>query len=85
MFLLYRIDASLTGQAWVAVQKDDALCESVGIDATKARRHADDVQRSLVEFGLPPSRIRTDSQSSAAASTSEVRLFWIGLVLAPAQ
>ncbi len=37
---LYRIDKSLTGSAWFAVQKDEPLCESVGIDATSARRWA---------------------------------------------
>ncbi len=59
----------------VAVAPDRGDPARLAVDTTRARRHADNVQRSLVEFGLPPSRIRTDSQTSTAASSNEVRLY----------
>lgn len=40
IYVLYRLNASLMGRAWMAFQRDEALCESVGIDVIKGRRMA---------------------------------------------
>ncbi|GIK96976.1 MAG: branched-chain amino acid ABC transporter permease [Alphaproteobacteria bacterium] len=40
IYVMIRINGSLTGQSWIATQKDEPLCQSVGIDVTKARRYA---------------------------------------------
>jgi len=57
----------------VAVDRGDTA--RLGLDSTRARRHADDVYRSLGDFGLPPVRIGTDIRSSSSVATNEVRIY----------
>jgi hypothetical protein len=45
------------------------------LNATRARRTADNVLRSLVEMGLPPSRVALSGKTSAEAQTNEVHLY----------
>ena len=47
----------------------------VAINTNKAKRHAEDVKRSLVEMGLPPTRVAVSSKTLAAAKTNEVHLY----------
>ena len=47
----------------------------VALNTTKSRRHADTVRRSLVEMGLPPSRLATSSKTSAQARNNEVHVY----------
>ena len=47
----------------------------VAIETTKARRHADDVARSLVDMGLPPSRVLVSTATSETAQNNQVRLY----------
>jgi hypothetical protein len=39
------------------------------------RRHVEDVQRSLLTFGLAPTRISTSSEANAAAPVEEIRIY----------
>ena len=48
---------------------------SVALNSTKVRRSAEGVLRSLVEMGLPPSRIALSGKTSADAQTNEVHLY----------
>lgn len=47
----------------------------VALNATKSRRHAENVLRSLVEMGLPPARVAVSGRTLAGASTNEVHLY----------
>ena len=47
----------------------------VALNTTKSRRHADTVRRSLVEMGLPPSRLAVSAKTSAQARTNEVHVY----------
>jgi len=47
----------------------------VALNSTKARRHAEDVLRSLVEMGLPPARVAVSGKTTSSASTNEVHLY----------
>lgn len=47
----------------------------VALNATKARRHAESVLRSLIEMGLPPSRVAVSAKTSNAAKSNEVHLY----------
>ncbi len=47
----------------------------VALNTTKSRRHADTVRRSLVEMGLPPSRLAISSKTDAQARTNEVHVY----------
>jgi hypothetical protein len=47
----------------------------VALNTTKSRRHADNVRRSLVEMGLPPSRLAVSAKTSAQARTNEVHVY----------
>jgi len=47
----------------------------VALNANKARRNAEDVLRSLIEMGLPPSRVAVSAKSNAQARTNEVHLY----------
>jgi len=39
------------------------------------RRHVEDVQRSLLAFGLTPTRIQTSSEASVGAPVEEIRIY----------
>lgn len=47
----------------------------VALNATKARRHAEKVLRSLIEMGLPPSRVAVSAKTSNGAKSNEVHLY----------
>ena len=47
----------------------------VALNSNKARRHAEDVLRSLTEMGLPPARVAVSAKTSSAASANEVHLY----------
>ena len=44
----------------------------VALNSNKARRYAEDVLRSLVEMGLPPTRVAVSAKTSSASNTNEV-------------
>lgn len=47
----------------------------VALNSNKARRHAEEVLRSLVEMGLPPARVAVSAKTLSAAKTNEVHLY----------
>lgn len=47
----------------------------VALNTNKSRRFADGVLRSLMDMGLPPSRVAMSGKTSAAAKTNEVHLY----------
>lgn len=47
----------------------------VALNSNKARRHAEEVLRSLTEMGLPPARIAISSKTAPSASANEVHLY----------
>ena len=59
----------------VAVSPSKGNAASVQIAQTTARRHAQDVMRSMTDMGVPASRLGVASTTDAAANTSEVRVF----------
>ena len=59
----------------VAVAPTAGGAARVAINTNKAKRHAEDVKRALVEMGLPPTRVAVSSKTLAAAKTNEVHLY----------
>lgn len=59
----------------VAVAPSAGGAARVAINTNKAKRHAEDVKRSLVEMGLPPTRVAVSAKTLAAAKTNEVHLY----------
>ncbi len=59
----------------VAVAPSAGGSARVAINTNKAKRHAEDVKRALVEMGLPPTRVAVSSKTLAAAKTNEVHLY----------
>lgn len=47
----------------------------VALNSNKARRHAEDVLRSLTEMGLPPARVAVSAKTSSGAQSNEVHLY----------
>lgn len=47
----------------------------VALNSNKARRHAEEVLRSLTEMGLPPARVAVSSKTVPSASSNEVHLY----------
>ncbi len=47
----------------------------VALNTNKSRRFADGVLRSLMDMGLPPSRVAVSGKTSPAARTNEVHLY----------
>jgi len=47
----------------------------VALDSNKARRHAENVLRALIEMGLPPARVAVAAKTSAQARSNEVHLY----------
>lgn len=47
----------------------------VALNSNKARRHAEEVLRSLTEMGLPPARIAVSAKTLSSVSTNEVHLY----------
>lgn len=59
----------------VAVAPDSGGPARVALNSNKARRHAEDVLRSLTEMGLPPARVAVSGKTSSAAQNNEVHLY----------
>lgn len=59
----------------VAVSPSSGGQTTVALNQTRVRRSADTVLRSLVEMGLPPSRVAVSGKSSPDAQTNEVHLY----------
>ncbi len=47
----------------------------VAINTNKSRRYAEGVLRSLIDMGLPPSRVALSGRTSSSARTNEVHLY----------
>jgi hypothetical protein len=59
----------------VAVSSTRGTAASVQIAQSTARRHAQDVMRSMTEMGVPATRLNVASTTDPGASGSEVRVF----------
>lgn len=59
----------------VAVAPGRGGTARVALEANKARRNAETVMRSLVDMGLPPSRVAMSSTTSDNATTNEVHIY----------
>lgn len=59
----------------VAVAPTNGGPARVALNSNKARRHAEDVLRSLTEMGLPPARIAVSAKTLATATANEVHLY----------
>jgi hypothetical protein len=59
----------------VAVSPTRGNAASVQIAQTTARRHAQEVMRSMTDMGVPASRLNVASSTDPAAAASEVRVF----------
>ncbi|HWA70057.1 MAG TPA: hypothetical protein VG821_09510 [Rhizomicrobium sp.] len=59
----------------VAVSPTRGTAASVQIAQSTARRHAQDVMRSMTDMGVPATRLAVASTTDPAASSSEVRVF----------
>jgi hypothetical protein len=59
----------------VAVSPSRGNAASVQIAQTTARRHAQDVMRSMTDMGVPATRLGVASTTDPAAAGSEVRVF----------
>jgi prefoldin subunit 5 len=59
----------------VAVSPTRGSAASVQIAQTTARRHAQDVMRSMTDMGVPATRLNVASTTDPAATASEVRVF----------
>jgi len=59
----------------VAVSPSKGNAAAVQIAQTTARRHAQDVMRSMTDMGVPATRLGVASTTDAATTASEVRVF----------
>jgi len=59
----------------VAVSPTRGNAASVQMAQTTARRHAQDVMRSMTDMGVPASRLNVASSTDPSAASSEVRVF----------
>jgi hypothetical protein len=59
----------------VAVSPTRGTAASVQIAQSTARRHAQDVMRSMTDMGVPATRLNVASTTDPAATVSEVRVF----------
>jgi hypothetical protein len=59
----------------VAVSPTRGTAASVQIAQSTARRHAQDVMRSITDMGVPATRLNVASTTDPSATTSEVRVF----------
>jgi len=67
-----RPDASF---AVVAESPTRGTAAAVQLAQTEAKRHAQDVLRSLTDMGVPPSRVTVASATDPGISTTEVRVY----------
>jgi hypothetical protein len=47
----------------------------VSLNSNKARRHSENVLRSLIEMGLPPTRVAVSARTASEARSNEVHLY----------
>lgn len=59
----------------IAVSPTRGTAASVQIAQSTARRHAEDVMRSMSDMGVPATRMNVASTTDPSATTSEVRVF----------
>ncbi len=59
----------------VAVTPSQGTPAENALNASKAKRHADDVLRTLTEMGLSANRVNLSATTSADAATSEVHIY----------
>ncbi len=59
----------------VAVAPTSGGTARTALNSTKARRHAEEVLRSLVEMGLPPARVAISAKTSSGSKSNEVHLY----------
>jgi hypothetical protein len=59
----------------VAVAPSRGGAARVALETNKARRNAEGVMRSLVDMGLPPSRVAMSATTSDNATTNEVHIY----------
>jgi hypothetical protein len=63
------------GFSVVAVSPTRGTVEAVQLAQTSAKRHAQEVMRSITEMGVPASRLAVASSTDPGATASEVRVF----------
>jgi len=63
------------GFSVVAVSPTRGSVEAVQLAQTSAKRHAQEVMRSITEMGVPASRLGVASSTDPGATASEVRVF----------
>ncbi len=59
----------------VAVAPASGGTARVALNANKARRHAEEVLRALIELGLPPARVAMSAKTLSSAKTNEVHVY----------
>lgn len=59
----------------VAVAPTKGGAARIALNSQKARQHAENVVRSLIEMGLPPNRVAVSAQTMAQADNNEVHLY----------
>lgn len=59
----------------VAVAPTSGGTARVALNSQKARQHAENVMRSLVEMGLPPNRVAVSAKTQAQIANNEVHLY----------
>ena len=59
----------------VAVAPTAGGTAKMALNSNKARRHAEEVLRALIEMGLPPARVAVSAKTLAAAKTNEVHVY----------
>ena len=59
----------------VAVAPTSGGQARVSLNSNKARRHSENVLRSLIEMGLPPARVAVSARTVAQARSNEVHLY----------
>ena len=59
----------------VAVTPSQGTPAENALNASKVKRYADDVLRTLTEMGLPANRVNLSSTTSVEAATSEVHIY----------
>ena len=59
----------------VAIAPTAGGTAKMALNSNKARRHAEEVLRALIEMGLPPARVAVSAKTLSAAKTNEVHVY----------
>ena len=59
----------------VAVAPTAGGTAKMALNSNKARRHAEEVLRAMIEMGLPPARVAVSAKTLSAAKTNEVHVY----------